>query len=76
MTLAIFWYHGGTSRYLQITGPWASEKIQDNYEHCLNSDAFTSFSPVAPMLTTPTASHNTPHHANVAVQQELVALIF
>jgi hypothetical protein len=76
VTLAVFQYHGGTSRYPQITGPRASEKNHDNYEHRRNSDELTSFSPVAPMLTTPTSSHNTPHHANVTVWQELVALIF
>jgi len=47
-----------------------------NHEHHWNSDEFTSFSPVAPMLTNPTSLHNTPHHANVVVQEELVALIF
>jgi len=76
VTLAVFQYHGGTSRYPQITGPRASEKNHDNYEHRCNSDELTSFSPVAPMLTTPTSSHNTPHLTNVAVRQELVALIF
>ena len=52
------------------------KKIDDDYEHRRNSDAFTSFSPVVPVLTTPTSLHNTPHHANVAVQQEHVELIF
>ena len=60
VTLAVFWYRGGTSKYAQITGPRASAKIDNKYEHHHNSNEFTSFLPVAPMLTTPTSSHNTP----------------
>ena len=60
MTLAKFFYHGGTSRYPQITGLPASQKNDNNHEHRRNSDEFILSSSLAPMLTTSSSSPNTP----------------
>jgi len=58
--IGCFWYHGGTLRYSQITGPRASEKIDDNHEHFRNSDEFIISSSLVPILPMRSSSHNTP----------------
>ena len=60
MTLAVFWYNGGTSIYPQITGPRASEKIEDNHEHHHDSNKLISSSSLVPILPTLSSSPHTP----------------
>ena len=72
--LANFLCCGGTSRYLQITYSWASQKLDKNHEHGRNLREFISSSSSMPILTTQAHRTTLPNHTNAAAWQDLIAL--